>query len=1057
MKYFPCLLAVIALATVPLDQLAAADITWSGAVSSAWETGANWSNGTGPAAGDQVFIHSGTVNFTANTGSSPSMRGLRLLGGTLQVSGGTLSLASTSSAESHVDGAFVQTGGTTSINELEVGRTPERTGSVVVSGGSLSIARALSGYSLYLGANRSTDAGNGSFQISSGSFVTRSGVKLGDLTRAGTGTFSVLGSAATQIGIAAGNTDTDGTWKQHAGSTLRTGIDFRGVTPILIKDSPTATTGTSATFEAGSLLDVGYFNGGNGGGTWTVLEVENGPIINHGLAFVPGVNTSIWSFSIENSGPNSRLKVTAVGDPAGFALNVGATKKQKMRYGMDYERLWYWTSSTSMANKAKVAQWSTADCDIDFVRVAINSEYELEEGNFNLVAYTDKIIPMMQAMKTANPNIKFFASPRPLNEAVSNAAWQPFPLWITGAPSYTSTSFNFQWQKCAEYLVRYVSLMKSYGFKISFMDLTNEWNFVDSGDYRDIKAHLQANLAPEDMPLLVGPSAWNYAQGASWLSGATTSARKNAIDIASCHNTDKAGTAQDFANRVEQIWPGQGKEVWNTELHGWKSTSGADEVLSSAFLFEGIRAGFSGMSGWLAIGTTNQGHSYILNPSGTPSRNVKYFIFRKLTTTSNYGHALDIPQHPDLSAAPGSDEEDANTSTAALLRGNLMTVWVMNHADRANPVVITPTGRTLAESTIKRTRWNTALAVEGMSEFIPASANRSVWSGVPARSLVCHELLLDPIGPPYKKFEAENAAAKSGTTTETTGDAGSGLNVGNISNNTWLRFDNFAPGATGTIRFRVARPAGRPDGRIEIRQDSITGPVLGSVAVPETGGWQMWETIEAPLAPVSGLRSIFLKFVESGSSTGSAMFNLNWLSIIVPPLPSGLAAAPNAATQSTIQWNAAAGATSYELLRSTSGGGPYTSVATGLTVPTFTDTGLTAGTSYYYVVRAVYPEVISPDSAEVRTVPSAPIDPKDVVIASTVVVSDGAGGSRARLTIARSGVGHFYQAQSAPTLASGAWIGASGVVMGNGGQIYIDVPLAPGAPQHFYKVKVWRE
>ena len=161
-------------------------------------------------------------------------------------------------------------------------------------------------------------------------------------------------------------------------------------------------------------------------------------------------------------------------------LTVGNTEKQMMRYGLDYERLWFWYGSNS--NKRQVAEWSMIDCDVDYIRVAMNSAFELEEGDYDLSAYTRKIIPMMNEMKGQKPDIKFFASPRPLNEAVSNARWQPYPLWVTDIspteedpPSYTSSSFDFGAIKCAEYLIRYLRLMKHYGFKISYMDLTNEW------------------------------------------------------------------------------------------------------------------------------------------------------------------------------------------------------------------------------------------------------------------------------------------------------------------------------------------------------------------------------------------------------------------------------------------------------------------------------------------------------------------------------------------------------------------------------------------------------
>ena len=344
------------------------------------------------------------------------------------------------------------------------------------------------------------------------------------------------------------------------------------------------------------------------------MEVENGDIVDNGLAFAPGVDTSIWSFSVDNSGANGKLVVTAAGEPFGYELIVGTTKQQKMRFGMDYERLWYWTNSLNATERDLVAKWSAIDTRIDYIRVAINSAYELEEGNFNLSAYTNKIIPMMQEMQEANPDIKFFASPRPLNEAVSGAAWQPYPRWITGDPG--NGSFNFDWENCAEYLERYILLMKSYGFKISFLDLTNEWQNpggsgrITTGDVRDISEYLKANLDPADMPLIIAPSSWNYVQGSNFINDLWTNRRREAVDIAACHNTDRSGTAQQFADTVRNVL-GADTEIWNTEVHGWKSTSGENETTSFYYYLEKIRAGFSGLNGWLAIGTTNQGLSLI--------------------------------------------------------------------------------------------------------------------------------------------------------------------------------------------------------------------------------------------------------------------------------------------------------------------------------------------------------------------------------------------------------------------------------------------------------------
>jgi len=312
----------------------AATVTWDGSASTAWENPLNWSNDLAPALGDIAVINSGTPVFS--TGTSPNLDALRLLGGNLTFSGGTFSSANSTSTASHVDGSLNHTGTAATINELEIGRTSASNGLYSLSGGTLRISRSLGGFSLYLGGNAAaTNAGTGTLEIRGGGLTTRSGVKLGDATRSGTGNFSVLGSSISQIGIASSTGDTDGKWEQNAGSTLKVGIDFGGVTKIFIDDSATATTGTSATFANGSLLDVGYHLTGSGGGTWTVMEVENGDITNNGLAFAPGVDAGIWSFSIPNSGPNGLLKVTAGGTLSAVALTVGNTRKQKMRYGLD--------------------------------------------------------------------------------------------------------------------------------------------------------------------------------------------------------------------------------------------------------------------------------------------------------------------------------------------------------------------------------------------------------------------------------------------------------------------------------------------------------------------------------------------------------------------------------------------------------------------------------------------------------------------------------------------------------------------------------------------------
>ena len=95
----------------------------------------------------------------------------------------------------------------------------------------------------------------------------------------------------------------------------------------------------------------------------------------------------------------------------------------------------------------------------------------------------------------------------------------------------------------------------------------------------------------------------------------------------------------------------------------------------------------------------------------------------------------------------------------------------------------------------------------------------------------------------------------------------------------------------------------------------------------------------------------------------------------VPLAPTGLMA-QGGLSQITLNWAPAIGdlAQGYNVLRSTTSGGPYMTVASwsANTFPDYTDTSVVNGTTYYYVVCAVNQSGASAKSAEVSATPTAP-------------------------------------------------------------------------------------
>ncbi len=89
-----------------------------------------------------------------------------------------------------------------------------------------------------------------------------------------------------------------------------------------------------------------------------------------------------------------------------------------------------------------------------------------------------------------------------------------------------------------------------------------------------------------------------------------------------------------------------------------------------------------------------------------------------------------------------------------------------------------------------------------------------------------------------------------------------------------------------------------------------------------------------------------------------------------------------------LSWNAVSGATGYNLYRSTTDGGPYSLISPNLSGTAFTDSQVTAGTTYFYVVRAINTAGGSPDSNQAQATPTSPPPPHPV----DVTISNGGEG-----------------------------------------------------------------
>jgi fibronectin type 3 domain-containing protein len=101
----------------------------------------------------------------------------------------------------------------------------------------------------------------------------------------------------------------------------------------------------------------------------------------------------------------------------------------------------------------------------------------------------------------------------------------------------------------------------------------------------------------------------------------------------------------------------------------------------------------------------------------------------------------------------------------------------------------------------------------------------------------------------------------------------------------------------------------------------------------------------------------------------------------VPPVPANVVATGGNG-QVGLSWSASSGATSYNVKRSTTSGGPYTTIASPTTTG-YTNTGLTNGTTYYYVVSAVNTAGESANSSQVSATPELAVPPPPTNVTAT--------------------------------------------------------------------------
>ena len=442
-----------------------------------------------------------------------------------------------------------------------------------------------------------------------------------------------------------------------------------------------------------------------------------------------------------------------------------------------------------------------------------------------------------------------------------------------------------------------------------------------------------------------------------------------------------------------------------------------------------------------------------------------------------------------------------------------------------------PVGTTVVTSTASDTKGNTAsrtftvtvqpfgqirawLKLDETSGTAAGDATGNAWTG----TLVG--------GPAWVAGKINNAVSLSGSAQYVTLPAGvvNGLTTCTIatwvnltSTSNWARLFDFGSGTTNYLFIAPRSGAGKI--RFAIRTPSVGEQIIDGTAALPTGGWQH---VAVVLNGATG--TLYVNGLQVGQNTvmtlnpsslgstgnnyiGKAQFNDPYLNgavddfrifgqaltaqqiaaLAAPPAAPVSLTASGGNTQVSLGWGTVTGAVSYNVKRAPALGGPYAFVA-NTTATSYTDTGLTNGTTYYYIVTALNAATESPGSSETGALPLSGLQQWRLThfgtIANTGNASDAADPDGDGMTNARefacgtapddsasvlkisqlqlvgndhvlsfpSVAGKTYRVERSDTLAAGSWTTLQDNIAGTDGILLVTDVGAAFQSRRFYRI-----
>ncbi len=225
------------------------------------------------------------------------------------------------------------------------------------------------------------------------------------------------------------------------------------------------------------------------------------------------------------------------------------------------------------------------------------------------------------------------------------------------------------------------------------------------------------------------------------------------------------------------------------------------------------------------------------------------------------------------------------------------------------------------------------------------------------QNIAYHDNDVDNDGGRYRPYQSVDIEG----TTDTTGV----YDILSVEAGEWLAYTVNVPQA-GAYQFDFRAASGQTTGgQFHVEIDGAN--VSGTITVPYTGGGNNWLTFSKTNVILPAGQHV-MKIVFDTAGNNGNLGDFNWFQYTyagiptAPSAPTNLAAMAVSPSQINLNWtNTANNQTGYNIDRSTDGV-TFAPLATNVTTTSYSDTGLTPGTTYYYEVRATNAVGDSPNS-----------------------------------------------------------------------------------------------